>query len=97
MKDMNIDRSKFIDSVWRKVRYLEYKRSEEELLYKSQRSLYRVRLRNAIIFLITFVLVSLFFFFIVRINMFTLMLLGTIYMGIGLLYESFSHITFNGR
>ncbi len=97
MKDMNIDRSKFIDSVWRKVRYLEYKRSEEELLYKSQRSLYRVRLRNAIIFLITFVLVSLFFFFIVRMNMFTLMLLGTIYMGIGLLYESFSHMTFNGR
>lgn len=97
MKDMNIDRSKFIDSVWRKVRYLEYKRSEEELLYKSQRSLYRVRLRNAIIFLITFVLVSLFFFFIVRINMLTLMLLGTIYMGIGLLYESFSHMTFNGR
>ncbi len=97
MKDMNIDHSKFIDSVWRKVRYLEYKRSEEELLYKSQRSLYRVRLRNAIIFLITLVLVSLFFFFIVRINMFTLMLLGTIYMGIGLLYESFSHITFNGR
>ncbi len=97
MKDMNIDRSKFIDSVWRKVRYLEYKRSEEELLYKRQRSLYRVRLRNAIIFLITLVLVSLFFFFIVRINMFTLMLLGTIYMGIGLLYESFSHMTFNGR
>lgn len=97
MKDMDNDHSKFIDCVWRKVRHLEYKRSEEELLYKRQRSLYSVRIRNAIIFLITLVLVSLFFFFIVRINMFTLMLLGTIYMGIGLIYESFSHITFNGR
>ena len=97
MNDRNDDHSKFLDSVWRKVRYLEYKRSEEELLCKRKRSLYRVRIRNAIFFLITVALVSLFFFFIVRINMFTLMLLGSIYMGVGLLYESFSYITFNRR
>jgi hypothetical protein len=97
LEDKNRIEKNFIESVWGKVRYLEYKRDAEEKLTEIRRNYNRKRIKTAIGFIAFLILVSTIFFAVVSINIYSLLLLGSFYMGAGLFYESLSNTSFNEK
>lgn len=87
MENRTGQEKEFMDGVWRKIRYLEFKRNADERLRKRRRDYSRRRMKTALSLLVGLALVSAVFFATVRINTYTLILLGSIYMGAGLFYE----------
>lgn len=89
MDDLNLVEKDFIEGVWRKVQYLEYKRKEREQLVANQRNLCRKRLQSAAAILSVLVPVTLLLLYKSGPDAITLMLLGSLYTGAGQLYEAF--------
>ena len=97
MEDRNTIEKDFIESVWGKVRYLEYKRTAGEKVAENRRCYKRKKMKAAVCFFAFLILVSAVFFTAVSINTVSLILLGSVYMGAGLFYESFSNTSYNGK
>lgn len=88
MKEIKGKEREFIETVWKKVRYLEYKRKEQEQLAENQRMIIRKKLRAAVTLFAVLVPVSLVILLNENLDLITLMLLGSICTGAGQIYEA---------
>lgn len=77
----------FIEGVWKKVRYLEYKRAEEELVKKNQRVSMLRKLKLGVFLLVVVLVTAILTFMLFGFNPGTIVLVGSTALGAGAFYE----------
>lgn len=91
------DEKAFIEGVWRKVRYLEYQKREEALLKKLQCDYRKKRLKSAICILPVIAAATISTLSITGVGMFSLIVLGSLYMAAGVCYEYIPDLNYRRR
>lgn len=77
----------FIDGVWEKVRILEYKKIEEELVKERQRQLFREKLKIGMILSLVALLILIPVYFLVKDTLFFITISGVVLLSLGKVYE----------
>ncbi|MFZ5989498.1 MAG: hypothetical protein ACOYWZ_20570 [Bacillota bacterium] len=77
----------FIEGVWKKVRYLEYKKAEEELVKKNQRISILRKLKLGASLVAVVLVAAILTFILFGINPGTIVLVGSTALGAGAFYE----------
>ena len=80
-------RDSFIDGVWEKVRILEYKKIEEELVKERQSQLFKVRMKVGLILLLVALLILIPVYFLVKDTVFSTIISGVVLLSLGKVYE----------
>ena len=80
-------RDSFIDGVWEKVRILEYKKIEEELVKERQRQLFKAKLKVGLILLLVALLILIPVYFLVKDTLFFIIISGVVLLSLGKVYE----------
>ncbi len=80
-------RDSFKDGVWEKVRILEYKKIEEELVKERQSQLFKVRMKVGLILLLVALLILIPVYFLVKDTLFFIIISGVVLLSLGKVYE----------
>ncbi len=83
------DEREFVNGVWRKVKYLEYLKSEEEITSCAEKKILKKTLKIALFTSAAAAAFILPAFFINGFDMFFIMYSGIVVLSIGVIYESF--------
>jgi hypothetical protein len=81
------DDREFIAGVWQKVRYLEYLKREEEIVKENTRHLLKLKVKTALCLLAAALIVAVPLILAMGINIFTIIITGTVLLSEGILYE----------
>jgi hypothetical protein len=87
MEDSNKEDREFIEGVWRKVRYLEHLKEEEDRAMENQRLMYKKKLRTGIVFLVCTLAIVIPILVVDNFTLVSLTLSGIILLASGTLYE----------
>lgn len=77
----------FIEGVWEKVRMLEYKKIEEELVKEGQRNLRREKIKVGSILFLVALLILIPVYFLVKDTLFSTIISGVVLLSLGKVYE----------
>lgn len=80
-------RDSFIDGVWEKVKILEYKKIEEELVKEGQRNLRREKIKVGSILFLVALLILIPVYFLVKDTLFSTIISGVVLLSLGKVYE----------
>lgn len=95
--EVKSDEKAFIEGVWRKVRYLEYQKREEALLKKLQSDYRKKRLKSVFCILPVITAATISMLSIAGIGLLSLIVLGSLYMAAGVLYEYIPDLNYKRR
>jgi hypothetical protein len=91
------DDREFIAGVWQKVRYLEYMKYEEKIVRKNNKNLFAVKFRTALCLLAAALIFLVPLVITIGINIFTTIVIGTILLSEGVIYEYIENVNMYRR
>jgi hypothetical protein len=90
MKNNNfspMDDKEFLEGIWRKTRYIEYLKVEEEIVRANKANIYKRKVKTIIWMSLCALLAIIPIIMIFGSNLFSIILIGLIFMGEGTFYE----------
>lgn len=92
---MDIKDREFIDSVWRKVRYLEYLKIEDLKVRENNKKLFLMKIKLGAFLLMGALIIIIPLLLGIGFNLFSIFIIGLVTLGEGNLYEYLLNINFN--
>lgn len=97
MNNLSSNENEFIQEVWSKVRYLEYKKDEQEIVYKKQSKIRKERIKFILIILSALSPCSIAIFIVSGIHLYSMIAVGILILIASALYEYVQEIRITRR